>query len=172
MRKSLAASLFAVCLLALCTGAAFAGNGHGGGHDYSGDQSQGQSHDANGGGWGHDQSAQSQSQSEQQRSQPQQSSKRDSGTVQSGGSNDQGVKPDSTTKHDTYARADSDKTKRYGNGKTAGQIATSRGASPSTDLYGPGNSQPHKVLACGHRHEVDVHAIKSYSSSSCNEQPQ
>ena len=41
-----------------------------------------------------------------------------------GGSNSQGVKPSNTTKHDTYAKASSDQTKQYGNGKTAGQIAT------------------------------------------------
>jgi hypothetical protein len=192
MKLSIAASLFAACLLALCTGAAFAGNGHGGGHDSDG-QSQAQGHDGDGGGggWSHDQSSQQQSQPDQQQSQQQSqsqqqqqqqsskhedrrgggSSRHDSdGSVQSGGSNDHGVKPDSTTKHDTYARADSDKTKQYGNGKTAGQIATSRGASGDTVLHGPGNSQPHKVVSCGHRHEVDVHAVKSYSSASCGEQ--
>jgi hypothetical protein len=176
MKKSIAASLFAASFLALCTGAAFAGNGHGGGHDHdSGGQVQGQSHDANGGGggWGHDRS-QPQSQPQPQQQEQQHGggwSKHESdGSVQSGGSNDRGVKPDSTTKHDTYARADSDKTKRYGNGKTAGKIATSRGASGDTVLHGPGNSQPHKVVSCGHRHEVDVHAVKSYSSASCGEQ--
>src|SRR5687767_10627197 len=40
-----------------------------------------------------------------------------------------------------------DSSKRYGNGTTAAQIATSRGAPAGTDVYGPGNSQPHKV--CG-----------------------
>lgn len=141
MRKSFAASVFAAFLLALCTGAAFAGNGHGNGNDAGGPPPQAQSHD-------------------QSSSEP----------VQSGGSNDHGVKPDSTTKHDTYARADSDKTKQYGNGKTAGKIATSRGATGDTVLHGPGNSQPHKVVSCGHTHEVDVHAVKSYSSDSCGEQ--
>src|SRR5439155_5110730 len=42
-----------------------------------------------------------------------------------------------------------DASKRYGNGTTAAQIATQNGASAGTTLYGPGNSQPHKVQACG-----------------------
>ena len=65
-----------------------------------------------------------------------------------------GVKPSSTTAHDTDAAAGSDQTKLYGNGKTAGQVAIGNGASSGTDLHGPGNSQPHKI--CGR----DVHAFK------------
>ena len=65
-----------------------------------------------------------------------------------------GVKPSSTTAHDTDAAAGSDQTKLYGNGKTAGQVAIGKGASSDTDLHGPGNSQPHKI--CGR----DVHAFK------------
>src|SRR5947209_189820 len=61
-----------------------------------------------------------------------------------------------------------DATKQYGNGKTAAQIAVSRGAPAGTLIYGPGNSQPHKVVACGHTHAVDVHAIKSYSQTDCS----
>ena len=75
-----------------------------------------------------------------------------------GGTNSHGVKPSNTTKHDTYAKASSDQTKKYGNGKTAGQIATQAGYADAT-LHGPGNSQPHKVLCGGH--EVDVHALKA-----------
>jgi hypothetical protein len=81
-----------------------------------------------------------------------------------------GVKPSSTTQHNTHAAAGSNQTKLYGNGKTAGQIAQENGASPTTDLYGPGNSQPHKVAVCsknGKTHYVDVHALKAHSSSSC-----
>jgi hypothetical protein len=74
----------------------------------------------------------------------------------------QGVKPANDTAHDTHAAASSNKTKLYGNGKTAGQIAIHNGASPSTVLHGPGNSQPHKAAPCsGGHHEVDVHALKS-----------
>jgi hypothetical protein len=66
----------------------------------------------------------------------------------------------------TAAKADS--SKRYGNGETAAQIANSRGAPAGTEVFGPGNSQPHKVLDCKRNHWVDVHAVKSYSTS-CSE---
>jgi len=64
-------------------------------------------------------------------------------------------------RHDTHAAASSDKTKKYGNGKTAGQIAIQNGAAPTAILHGPGNSQPHKVAPCTGGDEVDVHALKS-----------
>ena len=73
----------------------------------------------------------------------------------------EGVKPDSETAHDTHAAASSTKTKLYGNGKTAGEIAIRGGARPSTVLHGPGNSQPHKAAPCSGGHEIDVHALKS-----------
>ena len=61
-----------------------------------------------------------------------------------------GVKPSSTTKHWTHTTvgASPDVSKRYGNGKTAAQIAASRGAPASQPLTGPGNSQPHKTYDC------------------------
>ena len=74
--------------------------------------------------------------------------------------NSEGVKPSSNTAKDTHEAASSDKTKEYGNGKTAGQIAIANGAGPSTILHGPGNSQPHKAAGCAGGHEVDVHALK------------
>jgi hypothetical protein len=74
---------------------------------------------------------------------------------------DQGIKPANDTAHDTHAAASSTKTKLYGNGQTAGQIAIKNGASASTVLHGPGNSQPHKAALCSGGHEVDVHALKS-----------
>ncbi|SRR5579871_691974 len=83
-----------------------------------------------------------------------------------------GVKPSSTTDKHTHAAAGSDKTKLYGNGKTAGQIAQANGAGAGTDLYGPGNSQPHKVLVCtknGKEHTVDVHALKSHRTAPCGQ---
>src|SRR5919201_1524280 len=70
-----------------------------------------------------------------------------------------GMKPGPTTKKDVHTTvgASPDVSKRYGNGKTAAQIAKGRGAPANTDIYGPGNSQPHKV--CGKNgHYVDVHA--------------
>jgi len=79
-----------------------------------------------------------------------------------------GVKPSNTTQKNTHASAGSDQTKLYGNGKTAGQIAMENGASSDTDLYGPGNSQPHKVAVCnknGKVHYVDVHALKAHSTT-------
>lgn len=83
--------------------------------------------------------------------------------------NSTGVKPSSTTQHQTSATAGSNKTKLYGNGKTAGQIAMHNGASSNTPLYGPGNSQPHKVAVCtkGKTHYVDVHALKSHRAGAC-----
>src|SRR6478672_4191534 len=83
-----------------------------------------------------------------------------------GGSNTTGVKPSNTTDHDTYATASSDKTKVYGSGKTAGQIATRAGYGNAV-LHGPGNSQPHKTAPCPGGHEVDVHALKHKSSAAC-----
>ncbi|HEY8724057.1 MAG TPA: hypothetical protein VIL92_09400 [Gaiellaceae bacterium] len=82
------------------------------------------------------------------------------------GDNSHGVKPSNTTKHDTYAKASSDQTKQYGNGKTAGQIATQAGHGDAT-LRGPGNSHPHKTAACPGGHEVDVHALKN-KDANCN----
>jgi len=78
-----------------------------------------------------------------------------------GGDNSTGVKPSNQTKHNTYAQASSNQTKQYGNGKTAGQIATQAGYGNAT-LHGPGNSQPHKTMCGGH--EVDVHALKNKGS--------
>jgi hypothetical protein len=67
-----------------------------------------------------------------------------------------------------------DASKRYGNGKTAAQIANGRGAPSGTILTGPGNSQPHKVAVCPHKSNksggVDVHAVKSYSTATCAKQ--
>src|SRR6266446_620554 len=85
--------------------------------------------------------------------------------------NSNGVKPSSTTQHNTTAAAGSSKTKKYGNGQTAGQIAMQNGASADTQLYGPGNSQPHKVAVCpknGKSHQVDVHALKSHRGATCS----
>ena len=66
----------------------------------------------------------------------------------------------------TAAKPDS--SKRYGNGTTAAQIANSHGAPAGTQVYGPGNSQPHKVVDCKRNHWVDVHAVKSYATAPCS----
>ena len=101
-----------------------------------------------------------------------------------------GVKPGSTTTKWTHCKTGgagggaatctaqagtpnvgADVSKRYGNGTTAAQIAVARGEPDGTLITGPGNSQPHMVSACGKPSNksggVDVHAIKSYSSSAC-----
>ena len=75
-----------------------------------------------------------------------------------------GVKPSATTNstHNTNAMAGSTQTKVYGNGKTAGQIAMQSGAGATTNLYGPGNSQPHKPVCPGGKPTFDVHALKAH----------
>src|SRR5439155_22553824 len=59
--------------------------------------------------------------------------------------------------------------KRYGNSRTAAQVAVSRGG--NVMLKGPGNSQPHKVAVCPRKPNqsggVDVHAIKNYGPAAC-----
>jgi hypothetical protein len=74
-----------------------------------------------------------------------------------------------TCTSDTSSRSDA--SKRYGNGKTAAQIANGHGAPSGTQLNGPGNSQPHKVAVCGKPSNkgggVDVHAVKHYDQSGC-----
>lgn len=100
-----------------------------------------------------------------------------------------GVKPGNSTQHWTTCTTgggtgtsatctssnanttNADASKRYGSGKTAAQIANSRGAPAGTVLTGPGNSQPHKVAVCPGKTNKsggkDVHAVKSYSTASC-----
>src|SRR6185437_8140079 len=105
-----------------------------------------------------------------------------------------GVKPSNSTTHWTHCttggsgtgsatctaqagtpNVNTDVSKRYGNGKTAAQIAVGHGAPDGTLITGPGNSQPHKVSACGKPSNrsggVDVHAIKSYDAAACRPQP-
>ena len=105
-----------------------------------------------------------------------------------------GVKPNSKTTHWTHCvtgtsasgttctssdnghtpQPNADASKRYGNGKTAAQIAVSRGGI-GVQLTGPGNSQPHKVTVCGKPNNksggVDVHAVKSYPAGGCAQTP-
>jgi hypothetical protein len=73
-----------------------------------------------------------------------------------------GVKASASSSHWTTAAASSNQTKLYGNGQTAGQIATQAGYGSAT-LYGPGNSQPHKAQ-CGAR-LIDVHALKAHGAA-------
>jgi hypothetical protein len=98
-----------------------------------------------------------------------------------------GVKPSNTTSHWTKCTTGgttasttcsgngpkADGSKQYGNGKTAAQIAVSRGGT-GVVLAGAGNSQPHKVAICPKKTNksggVDVHAVKSYSTAACAKQ--
>lgn len=169
MKHRLTVLLLAVLVLALAafTGTAFAGgNGHGDGGG-NGNSANAPGHQ--------DQTAPAQAPAAQPAAPASKHAAKDAAKHESkqsstsaanpatGGSNANGVKPSSSTKHDTYAKASSDQTKKYGNGKTAGQIATAAGYGDAT-LHGPGNSQPHKVLCGGH--EVDVHALK-HKGSKC-----
>jgi hypothetical protein len=177
--------LTGACLLvagvaALASASAYAGNGNGNGR-------------GNGNGKANDQAAAAPLAGEQQESKGQGNSagapgqlKKDEApqaaatpaaavegsAAQDTGTNQTGVKPSNDTEHDTHAAASSDKTKQYGNGKTAGQIAIQNGAAPSTVLHGPGNSQPHKAALCSGGHEVDVHALKGKRGKTCGGQPQ
>ena len=83
----------------------------------------------------------------------------------------EGVKPSNDTAHETHAQAQSNDTKLYGNGHNAGEIAMNNGASGSTVLHGPGNSQPHKASPCAGGHERDVHALKGRNGASCGSNP-
>lgn len=159
MGMRLASALALVLGVATFAGPAFAGNGNGNG---------------NGGGNGKvDSNAAASVSPGNSASSPGQLKKDDGGSNQAtqqsvavvaasaGPTAGQGVKPGNDTAHDTHAAASSTKTKLYGNGRTAGEIAIQNGASPSTVLHGPGNSQPHKASPCSGGHEVDVHALKS-----------
>jgi hypothetical protein len=61
----------------------------------------------------------------------------------------------------SQASAKQDASKHYGNNKTAAQIAASKGVPAGSTIYGPGNSQPHKVTCPGSTKGPDVHAYKS-----------
>ncbi len=69
--------------------------------------------------------------------------------------------PTGTAATNAQSAGKADASKRYGNGKTAAQIANAAGAPAGTTLRGPGNSQPHKAALCPRGKEVDVHALKA-----------
>lgn len=68
------------------------------------------------------------------------------------------------------AGSTSDRSKRYGNGNTAAQGINARGGA-GTEVYGPGNSQPHKVCKKVNRSGKEVwsdwHAVKQFSANQC-----
>lgn len=91
------------------------------------------------------------------------------GSASASSSTAAGVKSSAVTNlggHNTNAPASSSRTKLYGNGKTAGQIAMKNGAGASANLYGPGNSQPHKTVCPGGKATFDVHALKAHGGAS------
>jgi hypothetical protein len=139
MKKSAAAVTAAVAVLALglLSGVALAGDHHG---DHGSQQApKGQQHDQNG---------KDQTTSDQQPGQkPGPHTQKDTTCTTGGGSG-------SSATCSQQGSSKSDSSKRYGNGKTAAQIANGKGAPSGTPVYGPGNSQPHKI--CGR----DVHAYK------------
>jgi hypothetical protein len=67
--------------------------------------------------------------------------------------------PTGTAAANAQSSGKADASKRYGNDKTAAQVAVTNGAS-GVSLYGPGNSQPHKAGCPGSTKMVDVHALK------------
>lgn len=161
MKQRLAALVFAVPVLAL---AAFTGSAFAGGNGNANGNAGGNGNSANAPGH-QDQAAPAAAPTTAPAAAKHESkqSSTSASNPATGGSNAHGVKPSNSTKHDTYAKASSDQTKQYGNGKTAGQIATAAGYGDAT-LHGPGNSQPHKVLCGGH--EVDVHAL-AHKANKC-----
>src|SRR3954451_15058267 len=173
MRFRHTAGLYAVLILALAafTGTAVAGNGHGNGGGNGGgpDQAAAQPAPPVQSSTPSTQSSSTQSsstQSSNKQSSPHERKHEDkhqsaSSAAATTSDNSTGVKPSSSTHKDTHELASSNKTKQYGNGQTAGQIAAKAGYGNAT-LHGPGNSQPHKT-ACG-THEVDVHALKNKGS--------
>src|SRR3954469_11101407 len=111
-----------------------------------------------------------------------------SGSPSQGGNGDAsqpGMKPANNTAHGTscsyqssttctannpktsQSAAKQDASKHYGNGKTAAQIAASKGVPAGATIYGPGNSQPHKVVCPGGTKGPDVHAYKAGGKHSC-----
>jgi hypothetical protein len=147
MKKSVAAVAAAVVALSLASlsGAAFAGDHHGD-HGSKQDQKSGSAH---------------QSSTDQQAGvKPSNDTYKDQ-TCTTGGGQDSSA----TCSSDTYP-GKPDASKQYGNGETAAQIANGKGAPSGTPVYGPGNSQPHKI--CGR----DVHAYKGGDCSKQEEQNQ
>src|SRR3954471_3181760 len=169
MRFRHTAGLYAVLILALAafTGTAVAGNGHGNGEGNGGGNGGGQAQQATAPPVQPAQQSTPVTQSSPHERKHEDKHQSTSGSAATTSDNSTGVKPSSSTHKDTHEQASSNKTKQYGNGQTAGQIATKAGYGNAT-LHGPGNSQPHKT-DCG-KHEVDVHALGHKSARCASEQ--
>ena len=152
MRLRLASVLVVVLGTAVFAGSAFAGNGNGNGHENS--DPPGNSGNAPG-------QVKKDAVAASSAGDPAPPQADVAAPAEQTSSNATGVKPSNSTAHETHAPASSDRTKEYGNGQTAGEIAVKNGAKPSAILHGPGNSQPHKTAPCSGGHEVDVHALKA-----------
>src|SRR5215210_7135078 len=124
MIKRLASTFVLALVVAVFASAAFAGNGQGNGNGngkgntdgavpsaaVTGDSSPGKSESAPG-----------QEKKDAEAAQPAPATEAGVVVADESAANDVGVKPSNATEHETHAAASSDKTKEYGNGKTAGQ---------------------------------------------------
>jgi hypothetical protein len=165
MKLRLVGTLVLASCLAICTAAsAYAGNGNGQDNGNGNNETPAVAAQAD---EGHSNSANAPGQVKKEEAAAEAQVQASAPAQEAASGPAQGVKPSNDTAHDTHAAASSDKTKLYGNGATAGQIAIQNGAAPSTSLHGPGNSQPHKASPCAGGHEVDVHALKRKQSGSC-----
>jgi hypothetical protein len=166
-RMTMRLRLTSTCVLVLCVLAfavpAYAGNGSGNGNgNGTGDTAPGNSASAPG------------QVKKEEAAYPAETTTTTSSTTtvtESSAPASEGVKPSNETAHEMHAQAQSDETKLYGNGHTAGEIATDHGAPGNTVLHGPGNSQPHKAAPCSGGHERDVHALKVRHAGSCGGDP-
>jgi hypothetical protein len=146
MRKLAAAVAAAVAVLAMAalSGVALAGDHHG---DHGSHHMKGQTSESA-------QQGSSSSSDSQAGVKPSNTTDKNTSCTTGGGSGSS-----ATCHSDKSSKADA--SKRYGNGKTAAQIANGKGAPSGTPITGPGNSQPHKI--CGR----DVHA---YKGGDCSKQ--
>ena len=151
---SLASVLMLACGIAVFTGSALAGNGHGNGNDKAAPTGSA-AEPASQATPGNSATAPGHVKKDTAASQ---ATARANGSGSAIQTSTAGVRPANDTGKDTYASATSNQTKLYGNGQTAGEIAVSSGYTGT--LHGPGNSQPHKAAPCN-GHEVDVHALKA-----------
>lgn len=164
-----AVSALSVAIASLTIGTAFAG----GNPNAPGQQKQ------------QDQASQPTNQSGQSATQSGQPATQSGSPSQGGNANasQPGMKPANNTAHGTsctyqssttctandpktsQSAAKQDASKHYGNGETAAQIAASKGVPAGATIYGPGNSQPHKVVCPGGTKGPDVHAYKAGKNS-------
>src|SRR5437016_5036119 len=71
-------------------------------------------------------------------------------------------------KADTQADVHGNSANAAGQVKQDSVSTQATGGGSGDQAYGPGNSQPHKVVDCKRNHWVDVHAVKSYATAPCS----